>query len=63
MRRYKALFESTLIEYCRKKFFEGCGEVKNKEVFDRCIKDVKGQGKSEDSAYAICKSAEAGGKK
>jgi len=27
------------------------------EKLDRCVNDVKGQGKSEDSAWAICKSS------
>jgi len=27
------------------------------EKLDRCVNDVKGQGKSEDSAYAICNSS------
>lgn len=54
--------DKQLIIECRKLFFEG-DEGKNKATFDRCILHVQEQGKSKDSAYAICTSAGAGKKK
>jgi hypothetical protein len=57
MNKYKPLFESTLIKQCKRLFFL---KEKDDATFDRCIQHVKDQGKSEDSAYAICTAAKAG---
>ena len=64
IKRYKPLFDLTLIEQCKFLFFEkNKKKKKDKATFDRCIKHVIDQGKLEDSAYAICAAAGAGMKK
>ena len=61
IKRYKPLFDLTLIEQCKFLFFEK--KKKDKATFDRCIKHVIDQDKLEDSAYAICTAAGAGMKR